>query len=294
MVIKVDSLALQERLGAKSRSPRWALAYKFAATQATTRVLAIEVNVGRTGAVTPMAVMEPVEVGGVTVSRATLHNEDDLARKDVQVGDTVLIQRAGDVIPEVLKVILEDRPQGAQPFQMPVNCPVCDTLLDRPEGEKVTRCPNPRLFRQEGRWITGGALPRKIMHFAGKSAMDIDGLGEKIVQQLVEVGLVKDVGDLYHLTEGDLIPLERFAAKSARNIVSAIEASKEVPLWRLINALGIRYVGEATAQLLARHFPTLDKLRAADPEALLHVEGVGEQVASSLQDFFAMTGIRPC
>jgi DNA ligase (NAD+) len=161
---------------------------------------------------------------------------------------------------------------------MPGNCPVCDTRLVRPEGEKVTRCPNPDCV---------ASLTRGIQHFAGKSAMDIDGLGEKIVQQLVEVGLVKDVGDLYHLTEGDLIPLERFAAKSARNIISAIEASREVPLWRLINALGIRYVGEATAHLLARHFPSLDKLMAADQEALLHVEGVGEQVAASLREFFA-------
>ena len=193
MVIKVDPLALQERLGAKSRSPRWALAYKFAATQATTRVLAIEVNVGRTGAVTPMAVMEPVEVGGVTVSRATLHNEDEVARKDVRVGDTVLIQRAGDVIPEVVKVIVEERPPDAQPFKMPVNCPVCDTRLVRPEGEKVTRCPNPDCF---------GSRTRAIMHFAGKSGMDIDGLGEKIVLKLVEVGLVKDVSDLYNLTAG--------------------------------------------------------------------------------------------
>ncbi|MBU4233803.1 MAG: NAD-dependent DNA ligase LigA [Desulfobacterales bacterium] len=277
MVIKVDPLALQERLGAKSRSPRWALAYKFAATQATTRILAIEVNVGRTGAVTPMAVMEPVEVGGVTVSRATLHNEDEVAKKDVRVGDTVLVQRAGDVIPEVVKVIVEERPPEAQPFQMPGNCPVCDTRLVRPIGEKVTRCPNPDCV---------ASLTRGIQHFAGKSAMDIDGLGEKIVQQLVEVGLVKDVGDLYHLTEGDLIPLERFAAKSARNIVSAIEASREVPLWRLINALGIRYVGEATAQLLARHFPSLEQLMAADQEALLHVEGVGEQVEYSIREFF--------
>jgi DNA ligase (NAD+) len=222
--------------------------------------------------------MEPVEVGGVTVSRATLHNEDEVARKDVRVGDTVLIQRAGDVIPEVVKVIVEERPPEAQPFKMPVNCPVCDTRLVRPEGEKVTRCPNPDCVASQ---------TRGIHHFAGKGGMDIDGLGEKIVQQLVEEGLVKDVGDLYDLTEGDLIPLERFAAKSARNIVNAIEGSKEVPLWRLINALGIRYVGEATAQLLARHFPSLDNLMAADQEALLHVEGVGEQVAASLRDFFA-------
>ena len=278
MVIKVDSLVLQERLGAKSRSPRWALAFKFAATQATTKVLAIEVNVGRTGAVTPMAVMEPVEVGGVTVSRATLHNEDEVARKDVRVGDTVLVQRAGDVIPEVVKVIIEERPSDAQPFQMPIHCPVCDTGLVRPEGEKVTRCPNPDCV---------ASLTRGIQHFAGKSAMDIDGLGEKIVQQLVEVGLVKDVGDLYRLTEDDLIPLERFAEKSAQNIISAIQASKKVAVWRLINALGIRYVGEATAQVLAQHFHRLEDLMVAKKEELLQVEGVGEQVASSLQEFFA-------
>jgi DNA ligase (NAD+) len=275
IVIKVDPLALQNRLGAKARSPRWALAYKFAATQATTRVLAIEVNVGRTGAVTPMAVMEPVEVGGVTVSRATLHNEDEVAKKDVRVGDTVMVQRAGDVIPEVVKVI--EHGPDSRPFQMPDRCPACGTGLVRPIGEKVTRCPNPDC---------AASKTRGIQYFAGKSAMDIDGLGEKIVQQLVEVGLVKDVSDLYQLTEGDLVPLERFAEKSAANLVSAIERRKKVPLWRLLNALGIRFVGEATAQLLARHFPSLDKLMQAGQEDLLHVEGVGEQVAGSLRDFF--------
>ena len=281
VVIKVDPLALQERLGAKSRSPRWALAYKFAATQATTRVLAIEVNVGRTGAVTPMAVMEPVEVGGVTVSRATLHNEDEVARKDVRVGDTVLIQRAGDVIPEVVKVIMENRPPDAEPFKMPSNCPVCDTPLVRPMGEKVTRCPNPDCF---------GSRTRSIMHFVSKAGMDIDGLGEKIILKLVSNGLVQDVSDLYNLTAGDLIPLTAEKSKStkqAEKIVNEIQFKKHRPLWRLINALGIRYVGEATAQLLARHFPSLDNLMAADEEALLHVEGVGEQVAASLRDFFA-------
>ena len=197
MVIKVNPLALQARLGDKSRSPRWALAYKFAATQATTRVVNIEVNVGRTGAVTPMAVMEPVEVSGVTVSRATLHNEDEVARKDVRVGDTVLVQRAGDVIPEVVKVIVEDRPPGAQPFQMPVNCPVCDTRLVRPEGEKVTRCPNPDCVASQ---------TRRIHHFAGEGRMDIDGLGETNVQQLVEEGLVMDVGDLYDLPRATSLP----------------------------------------------------------------------------------------
>jgi DNA ligase (NAD+) len=277
VVIKVDDLALQERLGTKARSPRWALAYKFAATQATTKVKDIVVNVGRTGAITPMAVMEPVEVGGVTVSRATLHNEDEVARKDVRVGDTVLIQRAGDVIPEVVKVILEERPSGAQPFQMPSHCPVCDTPLVRPANEAVTRCPNPDCL---------GALRRGILHFASKNAMDIDGLGEKIIDQLIDQGLVKEIADLYRLTEADLVPLERFAEKSAGNLVNAIQGSKTVSVARLIYALGIRYVGEATAQLLAQHFHSLEKLQEAGEEDLLQVEGVGPQVAGSILEFF--------
>jgi DNA ligase (NAD+) len=277
IVIKVNSLALQERLGAKTRSPRWALAFKFAPNQATTRVLAIEVNVGRTGAVTPMARMEPVEVGGVTVSRATLHNEDEVARKDVRVGDWVLIQRAGDVIPEVVKVITEKRTGAEKPFQMPAACPVCGTPLVRPKGEKVTRCPNPDCL---------GQLIRAIMHFASKTAMDIDGLGEKITIQLVENGLVKDIGDLYRLTEDDLIPLERFAEKSASNIVNAIRESLKVPFWRFLNALGIRYVGEATAQLLAQHFHSLEVLMGTSLEELRHVEGIGPQVAGAIREFF--------
>jgi DNA ligase (NAD+) len=277
VVIKVDNLTLQERLGTKARSPRWALAYKFAATQARTKVEKIVVNVGRTGAVTPMAVMKPVEVGGVTVSRATLHNEDEVARKDVRVGDTVLIQRAGDVIPEVVKVIPEERPPEAQPFKMPSHCPVCGTPLVRPEGEAVTRCPNPDCR---------GTLRRALLHFASKGAMDIDGLGEKIIDLLLDQGLVKDVPDLYRLTEGDLIPLERFAEKSAGNLVAAIQQSKTAPLDRFIYALGIRYVGEVTAQLLARHFQSLEKLAEAGEEDLLQVEGVGPQMAGSIREYF--------
>jgi DNA ligase (NAD+) len=277
MVIKVDSLSLQERLGAKARSPRWALAYKFAATQATTRVKAIEFNVGRTGAVTPMAVMEPVEVGGVTVSRATLHNEDEMARKDVRVGDTVLIQRAGDVIPEVVKVIEEERPPGAEFTKMPKLCPACGTPLVRPPDEKVTRCPNPDCF---------GAQTRAIMHFASKGAMDIDGLGEKIIRQLVKAGLVKDGSDLYQLTEGDLVPLERFAEKSAQNIISAIQGSKHPPFWRLLNALGIRLVGEAQAQILAKDFNKLEDLMEASEEKLEEVEKIGPNRAASIREYF--------
>ncbi|MGA7579569.1 MAG: NAD-dependent DNA ligase LigA [Desulfobaccales bacterium] len=282
MVIKVDSLALQERLGAKARSPRWALAYKFAATQATTKVKAIEFNVGRTGAVTPMAVMEPVEVGGVTVSRATLHNEGEMAKKDVRIVDTVLIQRAGDVIPEVVKINPEERPLDARPFEMPQRCPLCDTLLVRPEGEKVTRCPNPDCF---------GARTRAIMHFASKGAMDIDGLGEKIILQLVNAGLVKDASDLYQLTEGDLVPLERFAEKSAQNIISAIQGSKHPPFWRLINALGIRLVGEAQAQILTKDsesvdFKKLEDLMEASEEKLKEVDKIGPNRAASIREYF--------
>ncbi len=277
IVIKVDSLALQERLGTKTRSPRWALAYKFAPTQATTRVLDIVVNVGRTGAVTPMAVMEPVPVGGVTVSRATLHNEDEVARKDVRVGDFILVQRAGDVIPEVVMPITEKRTGAEKPFQMPRNCPVCGTSLVRPPGEAVTRCPNPDCL---------GQLHRGIMHFASKTAMDIDGLGEKIIALLIGVGLVQDVSDLYRLSEDDLIPLERFAEKSAQNLVAAIQGSRRVPLDRFIYALGIRYVGEATAQLLAQHFHSLEALMGADEAELLQVEGIGPQVAGSLREYF--------
>lgn len=277
VVIKVNSLELQARLGIKTRSPRWALAYKFAATQATTRVLDIRVQVGRTGAVTPTAIMEPVEVGGVTVSRATLHNEDELKRKDVRIGDWVLIQRAGDVIPEVVKVITSRRTGAEIPFEMPKTCPVCGTPLVRPPGEAITRCPNPDC---------AGQLKRAIRHFASKGAMDIDGLGEKIVEQLVDNGLIQDVADLYRLQVEDLIPLERFAEKSAQNIVQAIQNRKQPPLARFIYALGIRYVGEATANLLAQHFQRLEALMEAPEEELTQIEGIGPQVAHSIREFF--------
>jgi DNA ligase (NAD+) len=286
VVIKVNDLALQERLGAKARSPRWALAYKFAATQATTIIEKFEFNVGRTGAITPTVLLKPAEVGGVIVQRATLHNEDEAKRKDVQVKDTVLIQRAGDVIPEVVKVILEDRTADVQPFQMPRSCPVCGTPLVRPEGEKITRCLNPDCFGRKGSEFEGGALPRRIEHFASRAAMDIEGLGEKIIHQLVSAGLVRDVSDLYNLTLDDLIPLEGFAKKSAQNILNAIRDSKHRPFWRLINALGIRFVGEATAQKLAHHFGDLQTLQKATINELQDVESVSDQVASSIIEFF--------
>ncbi len=287
VVIKVDVLTLQERLGAKTRSPRWALAYKFAATQETTRILDIIVNVGRTGAVTPMAVMEKVKVGGVTVGRATLHNEDEVARKDVRVGDTVLVQRAGDVIPEVVMVIKEKRPRPEPPpFKMPSRCPMCDTELVRPEGEKVTRCPNPDCF---------GAQTRSIIHFASKTAMDIDGLGKKMVPKLVNAGLVKDVSDLYNLMQGDLIPLtekpispkkKEISGMLANKIFSHIQKSKNPLFWRLINALGVRLVGEAQAQILARHFQKLEDLMEASEEKLKDIEGIGEKIATSIKEYF--------
>jgi DNA ligase (NAD+) len=282
VVIKVNSLALQERLGSKTRSPRWALAYKFAATQATTKIIRFDFNVGRTGAVTPTAVMEPVAVGGVTVSRATLHNEDEAKKKDVHIGDTVLVQRAGDVIPEVVKVIEEKRPKDATPFKMPEKCEICDTPLVR-EGEKITRCPNPDCF---------GAQTRGIMHFASKTAMDIDGLGEKMVLKLLNAGLVKDVSDLYNLTAGDIIPLtekpdkKKKSGKLANNIINAIKKSKNRPLWRLINALGIRLIGEAQAKILAQHFQTLKNLMEASEEKLKDIEGIGERRAISIKKFF--------
>jgi DNA ligase (NAD+) len=296
MVIKVDSLNLQERLGTKTRSPRWALAYKFAATQATTKILDIVVNVGRTGAVTPMAVMEPVEVGGVTVSRATLHNEDEVARKDVRVGDTVLVQRAGDVIPEVVKVIIEERPPDAQPFKMPTHCPVCDTELVRPEGEKVTRCPNPNCFGRKGSEFEGGALPRRIEHFASKTGMDIDDLGKEMILKMVSEDLVRDVSDLYKLTAEKLIPLtekpishqkKEISGKLANKIISSIQKSKNPLFWRLINALGIRLVGEAQAQILAQHFQKLEDLMEASEEKLKNIEKIGEKKAASIKEYFA-------
>ncbi len=286
VVIKVNSLELQARLGVKTRSPRWALAYKFAATQATTRVIKIIVQVGRTGAVTPTAIMEPVEVGGVTVSRATLHNEAEVARKDVREGDWVLVQRAGDVIPEVVKVITSKRTGQEKPFKMPERCPVCDTPLVRPQGEAVTRCPNPDCSAQ---------LKRSIRHFAGKGAMDIDGLGEKIVEQLVENGLVQDVADLYRLRVEDLVPLERFAEKSAQNIVDAIARSKTPSLGRFIYALGIRFVGEATANVLAQHFQTLEALAGGHArKSSSRWKGSAPRWRAASGNFFKMPRTGPC
>ncbi|MEJ2381625.1 MAG: NAD-dependent DNA ligase LigA, partial [Gammaproteobacteria bacterium] len=268
----------QETLGYVSRAPRWALAHKFPAQEEMTTLLAIDVQVGRTGAVTPVARLEPVSVGGVTVTNATLHNQDEIERKDVRIGDTVIVRRAGDVIPEVVSVVTSRRPKHARKFKMPEKCPVCGSDVVRLEGEAVARC-------------TGGlycAAQRReaIRHFASRRAMDIDGLGEKLIEQMDEKGLIRDIADLYSLTLEQIAGLERMGEKSARNLLDALENSKSTSLPRFIYALGIRLVGEATAQALAAHFGDLDPLQKASTEELQQVADVGPVVAESVYRFF--------
>ncbi|MGD8591740.1 MAG: NAD-dependent DNA ligase LigA [Gammaproteobacteria bacterium] len=278
VVYKVDRIDLQEKLGFVSRAPRWAIAHKFPAQEAMTQVLGIEVSVGRTGALTPVAKLQPVDVGGVTVSNATLHNEDEIERLDVRVGDTVVIYRAGDVIPKVDRVIPSLRPEHTKKFHMPKQCPVCGSEVERREGEAITRC-------------TGGlycAAQRKnsIKHFNSRRAMDVDGMGDKLVDQLVDKGLIHDAADMYSLSKEQLAGLERMADKSAQNILDALEKSKSTTLARFIYALGIRDVGEATAQALASHFGDLEALIKADEEALQEISDVGPVVANSIVKFF--------
>jgi DNA ligase (NAD+) len=276
VVVKVNSIGIQNELGYTSKAPRWAIAYKYPARQETTVVNDIFVNVGRTGTLTPVAVLEPVQVGGVTVSRSTLHNMDEIERLGLQIGDTVLIERAGEVIPHVLKVVKEGK--GRKPFRMPKQCPECGSAIHHVEGEVAYRCVN-------------AACPAKrkesILHFAGRHAMNIDGLGDKIVDQLVDKGLVKDVADLYALKEDEVAGLERMAEKSAQNLLEEIEASKKNSLERLIYALGIQFVGERTGQLLAEHFSSLEELAAATEEQLEEVPEVGPKVAASIVEFFS-------
>ncbi len=276
IVIKVNDIALQEELGFTAKAPRWAVAYKYPAHQATTVVKDIQVNVGRTGVLTPVAILEPVQVGGVTVSRSTLHNMDEVQRLGVQIGDTVLIERAGEVIPHVLKVVKEGK--NRRPFVMPKECPVCGTKIHKAEGEVAYRCVNA---------ACPAKLKESLLHFAGRHAMNIDGLGAKIVDQLVDKGLVKDFADLYSLKLEQLAGLERMAEKSAQNLLDEIEASKSNSLARLIYALGIPFVGERTAQLLAEHFGSLDKLASATVEELSEVPEVGPKVAASIVEFFS-------
>lgn len=279
VVYKVNSLSFQEKLGFVSRAPRFAIAHKFPAQEATTKLLDIDVQVGRTGALTPVARLQPVFVGGVTVTNATLHNADEVERKDVRIGDTVIVRRAGDVIPEVVSVVPEKRPTDAVVFTMPSHCPVCGAKAVRLPGEAVSRC-------------TGGLFcpaqrKQAILHFASRRAMDIDGLGEKLVDQLVDQAIVRTPADLYRLGIAALANLERMADKSANNIVKAIESSKQTTFSRFIYALGIRNVGETTAKDLAAHLGSLDRLMAADSERLQQIPDVGPVVAQSIVDFFA-------
>ncbi len=278
IVCKVNDLALQERLGTVARAPRWAIAYKFPAEEALTTVQGIEVQVGRTGALTPVARLAPVTVGGVTVTNATLHNEDEVHRKDVRVGDTVVVRRAGDVIPEVVRVLPERRVRGARVFHIPQRCPVCQSRVERLEGEAVARC--------SGGLHCPAQRKEAIRHFASRRALDVDGLGEKLIDQLVERGLVASVADLYRLDAVTLADLERMGEKSAANLVAAIGHSRATTLPRFLYGLGIREVGEATAQALAMHFGDLDALMAADETALSGVRDVGPVVARHVATFF--------
>lgn len=276
-VVKVDSLALQARFGATAHHPRWAVAFKFAAQQATTRVLAMSISVGRTGALTPTADLQPVRIGGVTVSRASLHNEDEIRRKDIRVHDRVVVERAGDVIPQVVRVILDERPADSVPFVMPTHCPVCQTAVYRPAGEAVARCPNAACPAQ---------LKERLIHYSSRRAMDIDGMGTAIVEQLVQQALVTDFADLYHLDVPTLAALDRLAEKSAGNLVAAIERSRERGLARLLHGLGIRHVGERVAALLAAQYRTMDRLMRAPAEELAELGDIGPVIAESVRQFF--------
>ena len=281
VVFKINDFKQQEIMGFVSRAPRWAIAYKFPPEEELTQVLDIEVQVGRTGALTPVARLEPVFVGGVTVTNATLHNEDEIKRKDVRVGDTVIVRRAGDVIPEVLKVVMEKRPDNTRPFKMPAKCPICDSDIEREEGETVIRC--------SGGLYCSAQQVQAIIHFASRRAMDIDGLGDKLIEQLVEKGLINNVSDLYGLQQTQLACLERMAEKSASNIISALNNSKKTTLDRFLYALGIREVGDATARSLANHFGNLSAIQSATQEALEDVADVGPIVAKHIVTFFSQT-----
>lgn len=275
VVAKVNSIEQQRRLGWTAKAPRWAIAYKFAARQAETEVENIDVNVGRTGALTPVALLRPVNVGGVTVSRATLHNEDEIARLGIQSGDRVIVERSGDVIPKVVRVVKEGTHRRA--FHMPKHCPVCGGDVVRAEGEAASRCINTNCPAR---------LKESVLHFAARGVMDIDGMGEALVDQLVDQGLVKNVADIYQLTAQELIELERMGKKSAEKLLANIDASRRAPLPRILNGLGIPFVGERTAQFLAEEFGDLDKIAEATEEDLQRAEEVGPKVSQSIRKFF--------
>jgi DNA ligase (NAD+) len=276
-VVKVDSLGHQRRLGSTAHHPRWAIAYKFPAQQATTRIVAIDINVGRTGALTPAARLEPVRIAGATISRATLHNADEIERLDVRVGDAVVVERAGDVIPHIVKVLEDRRPPDAPRFVFPDRCPVCGSSASRPEGEVVVRCTNAACPAQ---------LKESLLHFGSRGAMDIEHLGEAVVEQLVERGLAHDFADLYRLTVAQLTELERLAEKSATNLVNAIAASRNRGPARVLYALGIRFVGERAARLLAEHFGSVERVAGATVEEISEIHGIGPRIAESVRLFF--------
>ena len=279
VVYKVNRRHWQEQLGFVTREPRWAVAHKFPAQEEITRVLAIEVQVGRTGAITPVARLEPVFVGGVTVSNATLHNLDEVRRKDVRVGDAVIVRRAGDVIPEVVRVVLDRRPADTVEFALPSNCPECSSSVERPEGEAIARC--------TGGMICPAQRKGMLLHFAQRRALDIEGLGDKLVEQLVDANIVHEAADLFALTQAQLAGLDRMGEKSAASVIVELDKAKLAELHRFIFALGIRHVGETTAKDLARHFRSIEALMSADENALLAVRDVGPIVAASISHFFA-------
>ena len=279
VVVKVDPRRQQEMLGSVQKAPRWAIAYKFEPLAGRTRLKDIFVHVGRTGALTPQAALEPVNIGGVTISRATLHNEDYIKEKGILIGDAVMVERAGDVIPQVVRAVSEERTGDEYAFEMPTKCPVCGEPVSRREGEAVTRCVNIRCPAQ--------ALEH-IIHWASKSAMDIDGFGEKISNRFFELGLIKDVADIYGLEAEQLIPLEGFGEKSAQNLIRSIERSKEQPLPRVLYALGVRHVGAVTAELIAEHYGGEDLLRGVEAEKLTEIDGIGEVVARAVAEYFAL------
>ena len=283
MVVKVDSLAQQERLGYTAKNPRWAIAYKYPPKQKVTKLLDVVFQVGRTGALTPVAHLEPVEIGGVTVSRATLHNEDELRRRGVMIGDMVLIERAGEVIPQVVSPLVERRTGDEREIVVPETCPVCGSTAVREDGESVRRCVNASCPAQ---------VKERLTHYCSRGAMDIEGIGPALVDQLVDGGLVKDVSDLYGLREADLLALEGIGEKSARNILDAVRSSMDRDLGRVLHALGMRHVGRTTASLLAERFGSMDALKAASVDELSKVEGVGKVVAESVRDFMADEGNR--
>lgn len=281
MVVKVNAIAFQRELGAVAHEPRWAIAYKFPAIQGTTRLIGIGINVGRTGSLNPYAILEPVHIGGVVISSAALHNEEDIHRKDIRIGDTVIVQRAGEVIPEIVGPVVSKRTGKEKKFHMPSHCPVCGAEVIKPEGEAMHRCTNSACPAQ--------AL-EKIKHFVSRGAMDIDGVGEKLCQALFEKGLVKDVADLYYLTPEQLLGLEKMADKSVSNVLNSIQASKDRPLARVIFALGILHVGEEYAELLAKEFPSIDALAGADEEKLRDIPSIGPKIADSIVAFFRQEG----